>query len=181
MKTGLAQDTTNSAKNLAQQIVKQMADEPLEILKDVKEQTTGEELSGQLDSQRPGDSDEQKKPSERQGQLNDQIKSSRRIEAFQREIEDIRKQNLFKDLQRNISEGGKIPLEDYPELSIDQKQVLNAQTEAVRVKMTNAKNADDKLLVEPAVKKGRQLFNFGKKQSMKNEQTRVEKPVPPSG
>jgi hypothetical protein len=36
----LAQDTTNSAKNLAQQIAKQVAREPLEIFKDVREQTS---------------------------------------------------------------------------------------------------------------------------------------------
>lgn len=51
MKTGLAQDTAKSAKQLAQDIAKKMAREPLEILKDTREQITGEELSRQPDSQ----------------------------------------------------------------------------------------------------------------------------------
>lgn len=179
--TNLAQDTTKSAKNLAQQIAKQMAREPLEILKDVKEQTTGQELFGQPNSQQPESSDNQNKQVEQQKEIQDKMKSTRRMEALNRELEDIHKQEKFSDLQKRISEGEGIALEEYPELSMEQRQVLNAQMEAVRNQIEAQKAQSQNVLVEPAAKKGRQLFNFGKKQAMKNEQTRVEKPVPPSG
>lgn len=179
--TNLAQGTTNSAKNLAQQIARQMAQQPLEILKDAKEQITGEQTSGQPDGQQPGGSDEQKKLIEQQGQLNDQLKSGRRMEALSREIDDIRKQDMFKDLQRRISEGEEIPLEEYPELSMEQKQVLNAQMEAVRM----SRRQDVQVSTQPKVpavhSKPSRRFGAGQKSQAQKEQTRVEKPVPPSG
>lgn len=178
--TNLAQDTTKSAKNLAQQIAKQMAREPLEILKDVKEQTTGQEPSVQSNNQQPKSSDNQNKQIGQQKEIQDKMKSTRRMEALNRELEDIHKQEKFSDLQKRISEGDQISLEEYPELSMEQKQVLKAQMEAVKNQQLAISN-QPLGLVEPATKKGRQLFNFGKKQAMKNEQTRVEKPVPPSG
>lgn len=179
--TNLAQDTTNSAKSLAKQIAKQMAREPLEILKDVREQSTGQELSGQPDSQHLITPDNQKQPIGHQNELQDKMKNSRRMEALNRELNDIHKQENFSDVQRKISEGEEISLEEYPEFSIEQKQVLKAQMEAVKNQIALQNNQGRNVLIEPATHKGRQLFNFGKKQSMKNEQTRVEKPVPPSG
>jgi hypothetical protein len=180
MKTALAQDTANSAKNLAQQIAKQMAREPLELLKDAKEQTTGDTIGSP--DHAPGDqTDDQKKLTEQQGKVNDQLKSGRRMEALNRELVDIHRRKQFAELQKRILEGEEIALEEYPELTMEEKQVLKAQMEAVKKQIEIQKAQDKSGLVEPAVKKGRQLFNFGKKQSVKNEQTRVEKPVPPSG
>jgi hypothetical protein len=109
------------------------------------------------------------------------MKNSRRMEALNRELDDIHKQEKFSDLQKRISEGEEISLEEYPELSMEQKQVLKAQMEAVKNQIAAQNNQGQNALIEPATHKGRQLFNFGKKQAMKNEQTRVEKPVPPSG
>lgn len=167
-------------KKPAGSLAKQIAQEPLEILKTAGEQVMGSEVS--TGSEKPQESDEnQKKLLEHKEKLQDEMKSSRRVEALSRELEDIHKQDLFKDLQARITNGEEIPLEDYPELSLEQKQVLNAQMKAVRIQMENGKSANGKSLVEPAVKKGRQLLNFGKKQAVKGEQTRVERPVPPSG
>lgn len=174
----LAQDTTKSAKNLAQTIAKQIVREPSEILEDVREQTSGETLN----STRPPENqnNDQGKIIEQQEKLNDQMKSGRRMEALQKEIEDIRKQDMFKDLQRRISEGEEVSLEEYPELSMEQKQVLMAQMEAVK----NQKAAADKnVLTEvPTIhSKPSRRFGAGQKQQAEKEQTRVEKPVPPSG
>jgi hypothetical protein len=164
---------------LARKITKQIVREPLEILKDVKEQTIGETLSS---SDRPPENqnEDQKKIIEQQGKLSDQMKSGRRMEALQKEIDDIRKQDIFKDLQRRISEGEEISLEEYPELSMEQKQVLIAQMEAVR----NQKAAANKnVLTEvPTIhSKPSRRFGAGQKSQAEKEQTRVEKPVPPSG
>ena len=102
------------------------------------------------------------------------------MEAFQRELADIRKGELFKDLQRRIAQGEEISLQDYPELSLEQKQVLKAQIEAVKARDSKFQISDSNL-VEPVAKKGRQLFNFGKKQEVKRQQQRVENIIPPSG
>lgn len=179
MPTGLAQDTTKSAKNLAQQIAKQMAQEPLEILKQAREQVSGEEISERPNSQSPEQSDEQKKLIHNQNELQDKMKASRRIEAFQRELDDIRKQTLFRDLQYKISQGIDVPLEDYPELTIEEKQVLMAQKEAVKMQIANSRETESAPLFGSSKKSRR--FGQGQKQQAQKEQTRVEKPVPPSG
>lgn len=177
MKSPLAQDTTKSAKVLAQQIAKQITEEPVEILKNVKEQTIESETARQQDSQTAGHPEESKTQTDQKSEL-DKLKSVRRIEALNREISDIQKQDLFKDLQKRISGGEEVPLEDYPELSMEQKQVLKAQMEAVK----NQRIANsEQPLIEPQTHKGRQLFNFGKKTEVKRQQTHVEKIVPPSG
>jgi hypothetical protein len=175
----IAQNTSNSAKSLAQQIAKQMATEPLEVLKDAREQVSGEEWTGQPDNQAARQSDDQvARQNEEQNKINDQIKNSRRMEALKREIEDIYKQNLFKDLQKRISEGEVVPLGDYPELTMDQKQVLNAQTEAVKNQMLNAKYANDKSAGVPSIhSRPTRRFGAGQKSAAQKEQTHVEKPV----
>ena len=180
MKTGLAQDTTKSAKSLAQQIAKQMAREPLEILKSAGGQVNGESFPSNENPPQRQETSDQKKLEGHQNELQDKMKSTRRMEALNRELSDIQKQDLFSDLQRKISEGTEVPLEDYPELSMEQRQVLKAQMEAKKIQDSRIKNQESGL-VEPAVKKGRQLFNFGKKTAVRREQTHVEKPVPPSG
>ncbi len=182
MPNSITSDATNSAKSLAQQIAKQMAREPAEILEDIKEQTTGRELSRQLDSETSGHEPDQQKKLQEQQAAQDNMKSSRLIEALKREIEDIQKQKLFKDLQDRIMNGEEVPLEDYPELSMDQKQVLKAQMEAVKQGMINDKYANDKSFGVPSVhSKPSRRFGAGQKQAAQKEQTRVEKPVPPSG
>jgi hypothetical protein len=165
--------------NLAQKITKQIVREPLEILKDVKEQTVGETLNPSVPPQE-NQSEDQRKLVDDQKELGDKMKSGRRMEALEREIEDIRKQDIFKDLQRRISEGEEVYLEEYPELSMEQKQVLMAQMEAVK----NQKAAANKnVLTEvPTIhSKPSRRFGAGQKQQAEKEQTRVEKPVPPSG
>ena len=104
------------------------------------------------------------------------------MEALKREIEDIHKQDLFSDLQKRVSAGEEIPLENYSELTLDQKQVLKAQMEAVKFQKQQAEYAEvqgtGKLF--GSAKKGRR-FGSGQKQEAEKQQTHVEKPVPPSG
>lgn len=160
-----------TVQDTAKKIAKQLAWEPLEILKESKEQITG---SGSL----PAEPAIEKPLEESRLDSNTLIKNERQMQALGRELDDIRKQNLFKDLQRRISQGEEIPLEDYPELSLEQKQVLKAQMEAVKARTQQPRKTS---LVEPGAKKGRRLFSFGKKQEVKKQQTRVERVNPPSG
>lgn len=181
MKSGLAQDTTKSAKSLAQQIARQIAREPLEVLKTASSQVTGEEVQRpQENRSSPQTSEDQTKLLHNQQEIQDKMKSTRRMEALERELGDIHKQDLFKDLQGRISRGEEIPLEDYSELSMEQKQVLKAQMEAVKFqKQQAAYNQSQEGFKMPGSKKGRKMN--GQKQEAEKQQTRVEKPVPPSG
>jgi len=109
------------------------------------------------------------------------MKSSRLIEALERELGDIHKQDIFKDLQARITDGEIIPLEDYSELSMEQKQVLKAQMEAVAFQKKQHEFAESQGggSLFGTAKKGRK--QGGQKQEAEKQQTRVEKPVPPSG
>lgn len=180
----LAQNTTKSAKSLAQDIARKMAQEPLEILKNASSQVTGQEVAKpQENYSQPQTPDDQKKLINSQQELQDKMKSSRRMEAFARELEDMHKQDLFRDLQGKISEGIEVPLEDYSELTMEQKQVLKAQMEAVKFQKDQAEynqsQAEGGSLFGSS-KKNRKMGG-GQKQQAQKEQTRVEKPVPPSG
>jgi len=174
---------TNSAKKMAQAVARQIAQEPLEILKTASSQITGEETPKPQESySQPQSGDAQAKIIRNQQELQDKIKSSRRMEAFQRELDDIRKQDLFRDLQEKISQGFEIPLTDYPDLSMEQKQVLKAQMEAVRFQKQQMEYAESQGggPLFGSSKKGRRMGS-NQKQEAEKQQTRVEKPVPPSG
>lgn len=170
-------NTAQTTKNLAQKIARQMAQEPLEILKTVKEQVGVSENIEQ--SPKPED---QTKLLHHQQEIQDKMKSSRLIEALERELGDIHKQDIFKDLQARITAGEIIPLEDYSELSMEQKQVLKAQMEAVtfQKKQTEYTETQRGGSLFGFAKKGRRMGS-GQKQEAEKQQTRVEKPVPPSG
>jgi hypothetical protein len=178
---GTAKSAGQSAKNLAQQVAKQMAREPLEMFKDAGSQVTGAEIQKTQENlpqnQNPED---QAKITGHQNELADKARSARRMEALNREIADIQKHDLFKDLQGRISEGEEIPIADYTELSMEQKQVLKAQMEAVRNRKTEIQK---NTFTEVPVIRSRpsRRFGAGQKQEAERQQTRVEKPIPPSG
>lgn len=169
-------NTAQTTKNLAQKIAKQMLEEPLEILKTAKSQVTGVETKPNTEAR---NENLESRIENENYKLKQELQSQRIVGALNQELRDISRENTFKELQRKISEGIDVYLEEYPELSIEQKQVLKAQIEAVKNQLAN--NDQQSNLPEPSAKKGRKLFNFGKKTSMKREQTRVEKVVPPSG
>ena len=83
-------------------------------------------------------------------------------------------------MQAKISQGIEIPLDDYQGLSMEQKQVLKAQMEAVK---NQQRDADSRAINEvPAIhSKPSRRFGAGQKHEAEKQQTRVEKPVPPSG
>lgn len=184
MKSPLAQNTTKSARDLAQQIAKQMAREPLELLKNASSQVTGAEVSKPQESGEapPQTSEDQKKLIGHQQELLDKSKSTRRMEALERELTDIRKQDVFKDLQGRIAQGEEVPLEDYAELTMEQKQVLKAQMEAVKFQKKQAEyNASQEGgSLFGSSKKSRKMGS-SQKQEAEKQQTHVEKPTPPSG
>jgi hypothetical protein len=132
----------------------------------------------------PQNNETQSKAQEEQQKTQDNMKTSRRMEALEVELKDMRKQDTFKDLQAKISQGIEVPLEDYSELSMEQRQVLKAQMEAVKYQKKQAEYNEAQSGVSMAVAKpGRRMGagQRGQKQEAEKQQTRVEKPVPPSG
>lgn len=177
-----AKQTGQTARDLAQQIARQIAQEPLEVFKEVGSQVTGNEQDvsrqevGPLDNK---DAGVQKQTLQDQQKLQDKMESTRRMEALNQELQDIHKQDLFKDLQNKIAQGVEVPIADYVELSMEQKQVLKAQMEAVKTQESRISNQESGI-IETHSKRGRR-FGQGQKQEAEKQQTRVEKPVPPSG
>ena len=153
----------------------------MEVLKTAAEQTTGVEASSKTEGQAPESSGEKLKQNEEQQKIQDKMKSGRRMEALERELSDIRKQDLFKDIQGRIAGGEEVPLEEYAELSMEQKQVLKAQMEAVKFqKQQAAYNQSQEGFKMPGSKKSRKMGS-SQKQEAEKQTTHVEKPVPPSG
>ena len=166
-----------TVQDFAKSIAKQVADEPGEILKDAGEQIIGERAFPKTAENPPPATDS---VSQENQKAQDDAFTVRRTQALQNEIEDIRKQDLFKDLQSKISEGFEIPLEDYP-LSMEQKQVLKAQAEAVKIQRRKASYQSGMGEVPTVHSKPSRRFGAGQKHEAEKQQTRVEKPVPPSG
>ncbi|MDP3994478.1 MAG: hypothetical protein Q8P91_01450 [bacterium] len=160
----------NSAKTVAQQVAKQMAQESPEILDNRETQGTGAEQP--IDRSRAVD--------QTQLQQQDKLASVRRMEALDTELKDIRRQRLFNDLQRRIQEGQEVFLNDITELSYEQKDVLKAQMEVVKHHTSNIVHPVS--LVEPASKPSRRFaFGKGAKAQALKQQTKTERPLPPSG
>ena len=167
----------SNTANQVKKSIKSFADEPLELLKSARSQVTGENApSGEY----PGESTED--PQKIQDEENYKVKKAdsdgRHLEALESELKDIRRQKIFNELMQRIQNGEDIPLEEFSQLSYEQKDVLKAQMEAIKKQKLNAESTNNQL-VEPTAKKGRQLM--GQKQSAQKQTTRVEKPVPPSG
>jgi hypothetical protein len=178
------QNAGQSARGLAQKIARQMAEEPLEVLKNAGGQIIGTETQKtQENSSQNQNPEDQAKIIQHQNELQDRAKSGRRMEALNQELKDIHKQDLFKDLQGKISQGIEVPIEDYPELSMEQKQVLKAQMEAVKYQKQQAEYNESQRGTPSIISKPSRRFGAERSQKAEAErqQTRVEKPVPPSG
>ena len=175
-----AKQVGQSARDLTQKIARQMAQEPFEVVKTAEEQVISPEV---ITPNENSNNENQQKTLVNQQKLQDKMMASRRMEALNRELKDIHKQDLFKDLQNKIAQGVEVPLEDYSELSLEQKQVLKAQMEAVKnQKRQMAYNESQKGFPLVSSKPSRRFgADRSRKAEAERQQTRVEKPVPPSG
>ncbi|MBI3396946.1 hypothetical protein HY045_00560 [Candidatus Woesebacteria bacterium] len=177
---GLFSDIKKTSKNIAVQVARQMAQEPLEVLKEGSRQVAGDE---NLDKPRSHESPEGIENKENQSEAavkNDKIKSQRLYDAYKKEIDDIRREKVFKDIQARITQGEYVPLLDYPELLREQREVLAAQYQAVQEQKRVQIKRQEKGTPQIATKPSRRMI-AGQKTQMQREQTRVEKPMPPSG
>ena len=116
------------------------------------------EILKQAEGQITGVGQEQKQEAPVQQEVSDnserdKVRSQRLMQALQVELDEIKKKK-------------------------EQEKVLKAQQEQM------AKEEEKKVeqpLIEPSVRKGRRLFDFGKKTQMQRQQTQTERPLPPSG
>ncbi|MBL7036291.1 hypothetical protein ISR94_00385 [Candidatus Microgenomates bacterium] len=161
--------------------VQQMAQEPLEILKTAQSQVSGKEVGSSVDEIGVPQANEGTTSQQTEQRKTDvAISDNRNLESLQNEMREIRRQKLFNSLLARIQGGEDVPVEEFQELSHEQRDVLKAQLEAY--KKRSAQQSIQKPLVEPSTKRGRGLAGFGKRKTMaEKQQTRVEMPLPPSG
>lgn len=104
-----------------------------------------------------------------------------RLRELESEIEKIRIEKTVRELQEKIMAGETVYLENYPDIPIEQKQVLKAQLEAVRQRMMVEKQSQ-RPTPEPSTKPSRRFFGFGgSKKHAEDLQRSTETRMPPSG
>lgn len=174
----------NSAqvKQAIKKSAQQIRQEPLELLKTAAKQITGSENLPFIDQppkemEKPKDEEGGAPQDEKEYKKKVAEQDGRHLQALESELKDIRRQKLFNSLMQRIQSGEDVSLEEFAELSFEQKDVLKAQIEAVRTRNSSLVTNQ---LPELSLKKGRKMGG-GQKGAAKKEQTRVEKPVPPSG
>lgn len=156
-----------------------MGEEPLEILNTAKKQIGIKEGSNLPQKEIPENTSED--PEQNNEGLKKQvaIADMKNLESLQNEMREIRRQKLFESLLARIQSDEKVPVEEFQELSFEQKDVLKAQIEATK---NRSQNIQQKELIEPESKKSRKFGGFGKRKNAAEKQaTRVEMPLPPSG
>ena len=165
------QKTTKGSKKAAQQVAKQIARESSEILKTAGSQVTGREktaINGQVST--PNTQSEVKPqqvnvPSEAELK----VKKERLLNANRKELEQIRIQKIFKDIQKRISGEEEVPLENIEGLSMEQKQVLKAQIEAMKKRKAESQNNNQFVTPQGKQKRGPMTGMKGKIQKMKRK------------
>jgi len=171
-------NTTAQIKQQLKKSATQIAAEPMEMLKSVKIQTGLENLPQSVSEQKQVQSNVS--PNEEINKKQIAESDMRHLEALNNEILDIRRQKLFNDLLLKIQNGEDVPIQEFTELTFEQKDVLKAHLEAV--KKQSDRNNMETPLTEPVTKKSRRFGETGKRKNpAEQQQTRVEKPVPPSG
>lgn len=94
------------------------------------------------------------------------------------ELEQIRRENLFNELQKKISEGEYIALGDYEkDLGYEQREVLKAQMEAIQERKAKEISTRKETIPQIISKRARGMMGTIKKRN----QQHVEMRQPPSG
>lgn len=178
-------------KQALKKSAKQLQNEPLEILRSAAKQVSGDEtiklpwedveVDNKQGEEKQGSNNQTSGPSNDEKEYKKKLaeQDGRKLQALEAELLDIRRQKRFNELLAKIQGGEDVPIEEFQELSSEQRDVLKAQLEAVRTRKNQQTVTND--LPEPTAKKGRRMMGGGQKQSAQKQTTRVEKPVPPSG
>lgn len=177
--TNIVKGVKNTAKNQAIAAAKAMAREPSEFVNTAKHQIIENTAATRdVDSNEKNENDIANSPNVQEVKKRDQT----RIRELESELKEIEKAKLIKALQQKISQGIPVYLEDYQNLSIEEKQVLKAQIEAVNQKKQQEILQQDRL-AEPQAKPSRKIGQAVKGMKGKLEQLskKSEIRMPPSG
>jgi len=177
----IASQTKRNAIRMAQTLVQ----EPSELLKTAAGQilptsekqspTKSGQPSSFLDVSENGFSEEDKKKQE-------QVDMSR-LRELEAELRQVRIEKIVRELQEKIANGEIVYLEEYPEIPVEQKQVLKAQMEAIAKRREEEVKAQaGQTVSEPSSRPSRRLFSFGgSKKHAEDLQKSRETRMPPSG
>ena len=180
-----AQDIASQTKQNAIKMAQTLVQEPSEILKTAAGQilpTSEENLPDKsnqsasfLNVSENGFSEEDKKKQE-------QVDMSR-LRELEGELRQVRIEKTVRELQEKISNGEIVYLEEYPEIPVEQKQVLKAQMEAIAKRREEEVKAQaGQAVSEPSSRPSRRLFSFGgSKKHAEDLQKSRETRMPPSG
>jgi len=156
MNAGIKSQVAKQTKTLAQQIAKQVAQEPLEVIKAGTQQVTGAEKAVT------------QPPVQGQAPQAQSIPAPLDIEALKQK-DQVRSRQLYDNLEREIKE-----IREKKE----QEKAMRAQVQAQAAVPPEQKI---KPLVQLASRPSRKLFSFGPKADAERKKTRVERPLPPTG
>jgi len=172
------QDSVKSAKALAIDAARKAAREPLEILRQGMDQVAPlpEVPRTQEGSPTPRENNSPTGGGEVPKEEDIKKADLENIRQLEGKIDQIRGENIYKDLCQRIARGEEVSLIDITELTPEQKQVLMAQMEAV--KQRRLMESQQGVIPQASSKPSRR---FGGKQAAEKQTTRVESPVPPSG
>lgn len=155
-KPGIVSDTKKSAKAIAQQIARQVAQEPTEILKTAGRQVIGTpEVAKYPETQQPA-SETSPSPDLKAHAEKTKHKDTRLLQALEQEITEIRMKNKQEEDQVRMAE------------EQQRQQVATSQQK-------------DVLPVISSKRSRRFGMGKGQKAAAEREQVKTEKPVPPSG
>ncbi len=182
--TNPVQNIASQIKSAPQDIAKKVAEETSEVLDDVITQVLGKkdisnnsqnnDSSNFLGLNREASFSEEEKNRQKQADLS-------RLRELESEIEKIGIEKTIRELQEKIMAGETVYLENYPNIPIEQKQVLRAQMEAVRERLASQQQAQQPKS-EPSTRLSRRLFGFGgSKKHAEDLQRSTETRMPPSG
>jgi len=181
--SAIGKSVKSTVKSLGKSTAKRVFEESLELLQEGKKQVLNEE--NETSPQRTSESVVDK--SMRNGlpegyEKKVKVQEKQKLENLDRRIQEIRKQKLVEDLQKRISDGEDVSLISYPELDWEQRQVLQAQMQAVKERKlwVMQKGGDD--LFEPGTKRRKGFFRSrGMKGRVEKLKRKSEIRMPPSG
>ncbi len=160
-----------SPKKIAIQIAKQGTQETLKVFETASKQIG---LKPETSQQNEENSNNPKKLNEPtpQEKMAKAAQSQRLMQAYDTELEQIRKENLFKELQRKIAQGETVAIENFSELTPEQREVLKAQTQAIEMQKEASKSQQKESVPQVVSKKGRKILGMFKKKSQQYVETR---------
>lgn len=177
-----AQNLANQLKKAPSSVANKVVDETSEVFDDVLDQLLGRTENPQVDSGVSSAVGLTNTPTftEEDRQKQRSLDMSR-LRELEEELKQVRIEKKVRELQEKIMGGEPVYLENYPEIPIEQKQVLKAQIEAVRQRqLAQAQQQAPK--AEPTTRPSRRLFSFGgSKKHAEDLQRSTETRMPPSG